>query len=121
MVSQQTHRPLQQRLIQFGVALCQWTARIRRDVTGSNLVRQLVRSALSPAANYAEARASESRRDFIHKLGVAVKELRETAVWLEAARQMGYGDPESRRLATECNELIAIFVASINTAKRNAP
>jgi four helix bundle protein len=81
---------------------------------------QLVRAATSTAANYAEARAAESRRDFIHKMQVCLKELRETGVWLEIVSRLD--DPDRvYALASECNELTAIFVASIKTARAPRP
>lgn len=68
------------------------------------------------AANYAEACAAESRRDFVHKMQICLKELRETAVWLEILRRIG--SPERLgELARECDELTRIFVSSIRTAR----
>ena len=108
---------LEDRLVDFGTDVCQALRRIPRDLVGAHLSRQLVRSCTSPAANYAEARGAESRRDFIHKMQICLKELRETAVWLRFAQRI-YGRklvPSS--MAGECRELIAIFVKSVNTAK----
>lgn len=90
------------------------------DHAGTHLCRQLVRSATSPAANYAEAREAESRRDFIHKMQICLKELRETAVWLRFAHRLYGQQIDVVRLAGECSELIAIFVTSINTARKTA-
>jgi len=81
--------------------------------------RQLVRSATSPAANYAEARAAESRRDFVHKMQICLKELRETSVWLRFTERLGRQSDDVAELADECSQLIAIFVTSINTAKKS--
>ena len=61
-------------------------------------------------------RAAQSRRDFIHKMQVCLKELRETQVWLELLQRTDAG-PDAD-LGRECDELTAIFVASINTARR---
>ena len=75
-------------------------------------------SGTARAAVYAEARAAESRRDFVHTMQVCLKELRETKVWLEILRRVG--SPEAvERLGTECDQLTAIFVTSINTARRS--
>jgi four helix bundle protein len=79
------------------------------------MVQQVVRSATSVAANHAEARAAQSRRDFVHKMQVSLKELRETQVWIELLRRVSEL-PAAAALAGECGELTAIFVASINTA-----
>ena len=108
---------LQDRLIDFGTDICQAIRRLPRDLVGAHLSRQLLRSATSPAANYAEARGAESRRDFIHKMQICLKELRETAVWLRFAQRIYGRDLVPRGLAGECRELIAIFVQSVNTAK----
>jgi four helix bundle protein len=109
------------RLVAFGVQ-CSILARgLRNEVAGEHIARQLVRSATSAAANYAEACDAESRLDFVHKAKLCLKELRETSVWLRTIA----GLRESARidaLIAENNELISILVASINTARsRNRP
>ena len=71
----------------------------------------------SPAANYAEARGAGSHRDFVHKMQICVKELRETSVWLRFASRLGGNGIEMDPIKRECDELIAIFTASINTAR----
>ena len=74
----------------------------------------------APAANYAEAQGAESRRDFIHKMGLALKELRESLVWLRIAQRMDIAPRTDVDAAErECGELIAIFVKSIETARTN--
>jgi four helix bundle protein len=84
----------------------------------ARLVDQLVRATTSAAANYAEACAAESRRDFVHKMQICLKELRETGVWLEILRRVSPPD-ELEALLRECHELTAIFVSSIRTARRS--
>ena len=88
------------------------------DAVAKHIMRQLVRSVTGGGANYEEARGSESRADFIHKVGVANKELRETLYWLRLAQ-----DAELVRsvdvLVAEANELIAILTASSKTANEN--
>ncbi len=108
---------LDKHLISFGAAVCKASAEFPTGVAGTHFRTQIIRSATSPAANYAEARASESRRDFIHKLQVCLKELRETSVWLKLHSEVF--DVESDALARECDELISIMVTSIRTARRN--
>jgi len=78
---------------------------------------QVLRSATSAAANYAEACAAESRRDFIHQMHICLKELRETQVWIEILRRTSRPDGIGPVLQ-ECDELTAIFVSSIRTARR---
>ena len=107
---------LQERLIEFAVAVWEGTAHLQSRPGMERFRDQVMRSATSVAANYGEARAAESRRDFIHKMQVCLKELRETGVWLEIVGRLD--DPNRvRSLARENNELTAIFVASIKTAR----
>jgi four helix bundle protein len=81
---------------------------------------QLTRSGTSPALNYAEAQSAESRQDFVHKMKICLKELRETMVCLKIVKKLEYFKPERLDpILQENNELIAIFVKSIETAKIN--
>jgi four helix bundle protein len=73
---------LEDRLIEFAVSVCTIARQLPRDELGSHVARQLIRSSTSPAANYAEAQGAESKRDFVHKMRICLKELRETLVWL---------------------------------------
>jgi len=107
---------LQERVLQFAAAVCNQMRRAPRDLVSASMIQQVVRSATSAAANYAEARAAQSRRDFIHKMQICLKEFRETQVWLELLRRNDAG-PDAE-LERECDELTAIFVVSINTARR---
>lgn len=111
---------LEERLIEFGAAVCRELRRMPQNLVGTHLSRQLVRSATSPAANYAEARGAESRRDFVHKMQICLKELRETSVWLRFVHRLCGPKFDTARLAQECDELTAIFVKSVNTAKAPA-
>ena len=72
------------------------------------------------AANYGEAQSAESRRDFIHKLKLCLKELRESVVWLELVERMELGDAgAARRSLEEADSLAAVLYTSIRTAERN--
>ena len=88
---------------------------------GNHLSGQLVRSGSSPALNYGEAQSGESRKDFIHKMKVALKELRETFICLKIIQRAKLFNEENKmqKALNENNELIAIFVKSIETAQRN--
>jgi len=89
-------------------------------MAGKHLGGQLVRSSTSPAANYGEAQAAESRPDFIHKMKISLKELRETKIWLEMAVRAQMIESDKVAPLLDGNEqLISIFVASINTARDN--
>ena len=89
------------------------------DKVGSHLGQQLLRSGTSPALNYGEAMSAESRKDFIHKFKVVLKELRETMVCIKILSKISYLDLDSK-VGRECNELIAIFVKSLATAEKNS-
>ena len=105
---------LQRRLILFGVGVCRHLGKTRRTGVTAHVTTQLIRSATAPAALYAEARAAESRRDFVHKMHLCLKELRESAVWLQFLNELA-ADASRAPLTKESDELIAIFVASLKT------
>src|SRR6266576_4227046 len=112
---------LEDRLIRFGSTTCGLGERFPRTPLGQHVALQLVRSSTSPFANYGEVQSAESRRDFIHKLGICLKELRETRTWLKFVREMDMCSLTSLDEVTrECDELFAIMATSIRTARRNA-
>ena len=76
-----------------------------------------MRAATGGGANYEEARGAESRADFIHKVSVATKELREALYWLELAQEAELLDVSVEDLVREANELVAILTSSVKTAK----
>ncbi len=88
--------------------------------TTKHIGQQLVRSATSGEANYQEARGAESRKDFVHKLGISLKETRETHYWLRLLDGLGLGATSRlQRLLAETLELSRILASSIRTAKRS--
>ena len=111
---------IQDRLTELGVHLLQLCDSLPRTLSNRHLAEQLRRSGTSPAANYAEARAAESRKDFIHKLGIVFKELKETGVWLAMiARQHPLFAKRIESLQAEATELCMIISVSIRTLRRN--
>ena len=112
---------LEDRLIDFAVRIIQLTESLPKTKAGRHITGQLIRSGTSPASNYGEAQGAESRSDFIHKMKVCLKELRETKVWLKMIVKANFKTPKSKLdpLILENDELISIFVASISTAQRN--
>jgi four helix bundle protein len=111
---------LEERLIEFAVTVCAVSESMPRGRVANHIAGQLVRSGTAPAPNYAESQSAESRRDFVHKLKICLKELRETNVWLRLMRRMGLdGAPEVKDAIRESDELISIFVTSLETARRN--
>ena len=112
---------LEERLIDFSVLIIEITNEMSNTKAGNHLSGQLVRSGTSPALNYGEAQSGESRKDFIHKIKVVLKELRETLVCLKIIhRTKLYKFEDKIKFAMKENdELIAIFVKSVETAQNN--
>jgi len=111
---------LEGRLVQFAIDIVKLVGELPQNFQARHIATQLLRSGTAAAPNYAEARATESRADFIHKLGVALKELNETAVWLRIIRGSFHMETNLlTRLVAENTELCRILVASIQTARRN--
>jgi four helix bundle protein len=110
---------LEGRLIDFAVRIIEVGRALPKTRVGNHIAGQLVRCGTSPAPNYGEAQGAESRSDFMHKMKVCLKELRETRVWLVMIVRAGLIKPASKldSLIDENNQLIAIFVKSIQTAR----
>jgi four helix bundle protein len=112
---------LEERLIDFAVRIIRTAESLPKTKIGNHISGQLIRCGTSPAPNYGEAQSSESLADFIHKMKICLKELRETRVWLLMIVRTNLLKPASKLepLIDENNELISIFVKSVNTAKKN--
>jgi len=112
---------LEERLIDFAVRIIRAADSLPKSKVGRHISRQLIRSGTSPAPNYGEAQSAESRADFIHKMKISLKELRETRVWLLIIVRANLIQPNSKLepLLDENNQLISIFVTSIKTARQN--
>ena len=96
------------------------SGQLRRDIQTRHIAAQILRSGTAAAPNYGEARAAESRADFIHKLKIALKELNETSIWLRVLQGIVAVQPDFlARLIAENTELCKILVASIQTARLN--
>jgi four helix bundle protein len=113
---------LQDRLIDYAVRVIHAVGVLPDTVAGRHIAGQLLRSGTSPAPNYGEAVSSESRNDFVHKIQIALKELRESDVWLKIIYRAKMIDSPERLdpLIKETDELISILVASSRTARCNA-
>ncbi len=112
-----THYDLEDRLIDFAVQICTLTDRFPSTPIAKHVATQLMRSGTSPLANYGEAQGAESRQDFVHKLKLCLKELRETQAWLKFVDRMHFCPENILAPREECNELISILVASVRTAQ----
>ncbi len=115
-----TPRELEDWLIVFAINIIRLSDGIKPSIGGKNLAEQIVRSSSSTALNYGEAQSAESGKDFVHKLGICLKEVRETFINLRIIDGAGlHADHQLLdNLKTESNELISIFVKSIETSKR---
>ncbi len=107
--------------------LLEFTARVGKAIDalpetrlGRHIAGQLVRSGTSPAPNYAEACGAESRKDFIHKLSICLKELRESHCWIQLIIKAELlSESQMTKLSDECDQLCNIIGKSIVTAKSN--
>jgi four helix bundle protein len=112
---------LEDRLLEFTVRLSKLVDALPASRTGNHVAGQLLRCGTSPFANHGEVQAAESRKDFVHKLGVCFKELKEIRRWLRfIARIELISAKRVRPLLIENEELIRIFSASIRTAEKNS-
>ena len=111
---------LEDRLIEFGVRVIRLAQALPKTRVGNHIAGQIIRSGTSPAPNYGEAQSAESRPDFIHKMQVCLKELRETRVWLLMTAKANLVKSASQLdpLIDENNQLISIFVTSVKTARQ---
>ncbi|MCC7466598.1 MAG: four helix bundle protein [Saprospiraceae bacterium] len=108
---------LEERLITFATRILDLAENLPNTAVGRHLGGQLLRSGTSPALNYGEAQATESKADFVHKMKVCLKELRETHVSLKIiSRRNWFTEERLCPIMTENNKLISIFMASIKTA-----
>ena len=112
---------LEERLIDFAVLILEVGESLSNTRAGSHIGGQIIRSGSSPALNYGEAQSAESRNDFVHKFKIILKELRETNVSLKIIKRKPLTKKTelTDKAMKECNELISIFVKSIETANRN--
>ena len=112
---------LEERLITFSVLIIEIVNEMPNTKAGNHLSGQLVRSGTSVSLNYGEAQSGESRKDFIHKMKVVLKELRESSICLKIIHRTKLYRTEMKieNALKENNELISIFVKSIETAQNN--
>ncbi len=109
---------LEDRLIDFALMVNKTLELLPKTYLGNNLSSQLTRSSTSPALNYGEAQSASSTKDYIHKMRICLKELRETNVGLKIINRGNLINNHNllNEVKKECGELVAIFVTSINSA-----
>ncbi len=111
---------LEERLLDYAVRIIRLVDALPTSRAGRHVADQLLRCGTSPLANHGELQGAESRKDFIHKLGVCLKEIRESRRWLRLIHRVPLVAPAKvEPLLSETEALIKIFSASIRTAEKN--
>lgn len=112
---------LDERLIDFSVEVISFTECLPSSRAANHLGGQLLRSGTSPSLNYGEVKAAESKKDFVHKMKICLKELRESYNCLRILHRakLFKREEDVKELIAECNELISIFVKSVPTASNS--
>ncbi|MDI6767415.1 MAG: four helix bundle protein [Bacteroidota bacterium] len=110
---------LEDRLVKFSIGIIDIVEQLPSSRSANHIAGQLIRCVTSPMFNYAEAESAESKKDFIHKMKICLKELRETFVCLQLIHQKRWiiSSTIVEKIMDENNEMIAIFVKSIQTAQ----
>ena len=109
---------LRERTLDFGLRIIRMFSQLPKTDEARTLGRQVLRSGTSVGANYREARRARSKAEFIAIVGICLKEADETSYWLELLVRGGIvAEPKLKPLRDECEELIAIFVTIMKTAK----
>ncbi len=114
-----TKYDLEERLLEYSVRIIRVVEQLPNTRVGNHIAGQLLRSGTAPYPNHGEAQAAESPKDFIHKLRISLKELREAKRWLKLIQRLPLIRPAGKldSIMQESEELIKIFVSSIKTAQ----
>jgi four helix bundle protein len=116
----ETKYDLEERLLEYAVRVICLVDALPPTRAGRHVADQLLRCATSPLANHGELQGAESRKDFIHKLGICLKEIREARRWLRLIHRVPLvAPPKIEPLLNETEALIKIFAVSIRTAEKN--
>lgn len=112
---------LEERLIDYAILISEVVDKIDNSKLGIYISGQLIRCGTSPSLNYGEAQSAESRNDFVHKMKIVLKELKESRICLKISykKPLVQKPDELIPVLKETEELIAISFKSIETAKRN--
>ena len=113
---------LSDRLLEYSARIIRLTEALPSTRTGNHVAGQSLRSGTSPYPNHGEAQAAESPRDFVHKMKLCLKELRESERWIKLIIRVPMISPVEKmgEILNETDELIRIFVTSVKTAEQNA-
>ncbi|SPE61471.1 hypothetical protein SBV1_710005 [Verrucomicrobia bacterium] len=118
-VSKQERYDLEERLLNYAAGVVRLVEKLPDSRAGNHVANQLLRSGTSPLANHGEAQGAESGADFVHKLSICYKELRESRRWIRLIKRVPLVEPPNLpdALLQETEELVRIFAASLRTAK----
>jgi four helix bundle protein len=112
---------LEERLLEFSARIIRLVDALPNTRAANHITGQLLRCGTSPLGNHGEVEAAESRKDFVHKLRICLKELKETRRWLRLLQRAKFVSASKiASILAETEELIKIFSASIRTAEKNA-
>ena len=114
-------KELEKRLINLALGIEAVCKALEKNYMSYCLIRQIIRSSTSAALNYGEAQAAESRSDFIHKISVVLKELKETSINLKMLKANAKEETliQIIKIENECDQLVAIYQKTVLTAKNN--
>ena len=112
---------LEDRFVNYTCRMIDVVEALPKTRTGNYIAGQLIRSCHSPTFNYGEVQAAESRKDFIHKMKIVLKELKECRATLKVIRKKEMIKPVNKltSIFKETEELVAIIAKSISTAENN--
>ena len=114
-----TFKTLELRLKNFALSINQISKELKQNYISDYLIKQMIRSSISSYLNYGEAQFAESKRDFVHKMRISLKELKETSLSLEMIKTYNPDNANKiENISKENMELIAIFYSSIKTASK---
>lgn len=113
---------LENRLLEYSARIIKIVEELPNSRVGNHVAGQLLRAGTSPYANHGEAQSAESSNDFVHKMSICLKELRESMWWLKLIQRIPLVKSHERltEIVQETEELIKIFVASIRTANKES-
>lgn len=111
--------PVLEKSFRFGVRIVKYySIRIKNDYQIKDILRQLLRSGTSIGANIAESQEAVSKKDFINKLSIALKEAKETDYWLKILKEASLlEEKEFNSLVIDCNELIKLLISILKKLK----
>ena len=116
-LSEEPPYDLRERTLRFAALIVEFVRQMPTDMASRQLAKQLFRSASSIGANVAESDASESKKDFVHKMSIARKEATETIYWLRLAEEIGENNTASNALLDEATQLTRIISAIVNKSR----